>query len=177
MGLTIPLTVDTPCRHSIDYMQMYVFVNSDSTVKNFHTLCLIVQYWNIWRISVHDDSRMKALMWWSFIFLYIILLLISVWLCTVMIKGLQFIYLPFLIHQRQHVATIAVFISDRFLIWIRFITDYVMMCCVFSLTHLCMRLKVISGLVVGWTDGLDLHLRGCFWTLWVALTKWYACGY
>jgi hypothetical protein len=44
MGLTMPLTVDTLYRHSKDNMQMYLFVHFDSTVENFHTLCLIVQY-------------------------------------------------------------------------------------------------------------------------------------
>jgi hypothetical protein len=34
-------------------------------------------------------------------------------------------YLPFLIHQRQHVANIAVFISNRFLICNWFITQTV----------------------------------------------------
>lgn len=62
MGYAVPLTVDTSYRHNIDYMHMYLFVNFDSTDENFHTLCLIVQYCNIWRISVHDDSRLKALM-------------------------------------------------------------------------------------------------------------------
>lgn len=136
MGLTIPMTVDTPYRHSIDYMHMYVFVNFDSTVENFHPVCLIVQYWNIWRISVLDDNGLKALMWWLFIFLCIILLLIIVWLCTVMIKRLQFMYLPFLFHQRQHVANIAVFISNRFLIWIRFIKQTVPWCVVCFHWHL-----------------------------------------
>jgi len=40
-------------------------------------------------------------------------------------------------------------------------TDCMTICCVFSLTHLYMRLKVISGWIVGWTDGWCPH-KGLF---------------
>jgi len=39
--------------------------------------------------------------------------------------------------------------------------DCMTICCVFSLTHLSVRLKVISGWIVGWTEERCLH-KGLF---------------